>query len=147
MAIELQVERMRTAEVTSTRDSAVQRLSSAYDSIKEKVQTINQLQGEKADIEVRLAAAESRILQVAEQARMDERERARAEIHHLQELVCKLKDGSITDAERRVASIWSPDALSSVSTLVSPIEDSPFGLEQSHSFGRYGNVCSPLSLS
>lgn len=140
MAIELQVERMRTSEVTSTRDSAVQRLSSAYDSIKEKVQTINQLQREKADLEIRLAAAENRFLEAAEQGRFEDKKRSDVEIFRLHEFIPAFNENSGPDVEKRVASIWSPDASSSVSTLVSPIQGSPFGLERSHSVGRHEKV-------
>ena len=125
----------------------MQRLASAYDSIKEKVQTINQLQGEKADLEIRLAAAESHVLETAEQARTEERKRAEAEINRLHDLVRMLRETNGSEIERRVASIWSPDASSSVSTLVSPIEGSPFGLERSHSVGHYEQVRSQLLKS
>lgn len=130
MAIELQIERMRTAEATSTRDSAVQRLSSAYDSIKEKVQTVNQLQSEKADLELRVAAAESRVIEAAEQARAEERKRSETELARLHDLIRILRESNGSNAERRSTSMWSPNPSSSVSTLVSPVEDSPFSFKQ-----------------
>ena len=140
MAIELQVERMRTAEVTSTRDSAIQRLSSAYDSIKEKVQSINQLQGEKADLELRLAAAEKRVIEAAEQARTEERKRSETEITRMHELILILKESNGSDSEKRVASLWSPNPSSSVSTLVSPVEDSSSPLKQALTMGLQDQV-------
>ena len=51
MALEIQMVQMRLQEATSARDSAVQRLSSAYDSIKQKVQQITILTAENSKLE------------------------------------------------------------------------------------------------
>ena len=70
MAIEIQVEKMRAAEATSARDSAVQRLASAYDSIKEKVQAITRLTSEKAALEVKLSQTEKRATEAEERLKL-----------------------------------------------------------------------------
>lgn len=74
MAIEIQVAQMRLHEATSARDSAVQRLSSAYDSIKQKAQQITNLTMENAKLEQnnselsqRLKTLEQSIAQEVEQ--------------------------------------------------------------------------------
>jgi hypothetical protein len=44
MALEIQIERLRVIEITKARDAALQRLSDAYVSIRQKTQVIEQLQ-------------------------------------------------------------------------------------------------------
>jgi predicted nucleic acid-binding Zn-ribbon protein len=46
MAIEVQVERMRVSEMMSARDAAVQRLSNAYESLRQKTAIIERLKQE-----------------------------------------------------------------------------------------------------
>lgn len=66
MALEIQMERMRASEAMSARDSAVQRLASAYDSIKSKANMITTLTGEKFELEIRLRDAERRAAEAEE---------------------------------------------------------------------------------
>ena len=47
MALEIQIERLRVMEITKARDAALQRLSDAYVSIRQKTQVIEQLQQER----------------------------------------------------------------------------------------------------
>ncbi|KAF8801448.1 hypothetical protein BYT27DRAFT_7198244 [Phlegmacium glaucopus] len=47
MALEIQIERLRVAEITKARDAALQRLSDAYVSIRQKTKVIDQLQQER----------------------------------------------------------------------------------------------------
>ena len=47
MALEIQIERLRVIEITKARDAALQRLSDAYVSIRQKTQVIEQLQQER----------------------------------------------------------------------------------------------------
>ena len=130
MAIELQVEKMRLAEATSARDSAVQRLASAYDSIKEKAQTIARLQGEKAELETRLAFAETDAKEATGTTRSEEYRTMENEINRLQDLVRKLSESSV----QVKSPISSPSSernsrmeLGSASTLFSAVDDtSPF---------------------
>ena len=130
MAIELQVEKMRLAEATSARDSAVQRLASAYDSIKEKAQTIARLQGEKAELETRLAFAENDAKEATGTTRSEEYRTMENEINRLQDLVRKLSESSV----QVKSPISSPSSernsrmeLGSASTLFSAVDDtSPF---------------------
>jgi DNA repair exonuclease SbcCD ATPase subunit len=49
MAIEVQVERMRVSEMMSARDAAVQRLSNAYESLRQKTAIIERLKQEKQE--------------------------------------------------------------------------------------------------
>ena len=70
---------MRAAEATSARDSAVQRLSSAYDSIKQKAITIGKLTSEKEELERKLADMEFKMQEAIAAARADERKKAEAE--------------------------------------------------------------------
>ena len=44
MALEIQIERLRVVEITQARDAALQRLSDAYVSIRQKTQVIEQFQ-------------------------------------------------------------------------------------------------------
>lgn len=121
MAIELQVEKIRAAEATSARDSAVQRLSSAYDSIKEKVYMINRLQSEKIDLEQRLNDFDTRLKEAVEQARSEERMALQDEMKHLRNLIQILRSG---DAKSTTASSDSESV--SASTLFSgTVEDTP----------------------
>lgn len=83
MALEIQVEKLRAAEATSARDSAVQRLASAYDSIKQKAIAVGKLTSEKADLEHKLADMEFRIQEAAAAARADERKKLEAENNRL----------------------------------------------------------------
>ena len=130
MAIELQVEKMRLAEATSARDSAVQRLASAYDSIKEKAQTIARLQGEKAELETRLAFAETNAKEATGTTISEEYRTMENEINRLQDLVRKLSESSV----QVKSPISSPSSernsrmeLGSASTLFSAVDDtSPF---------------------
>lgn len=95
MAIDLQVEKMRLAEVTSARDSAVQRLSSAYDSIKEKALAIGRLEAEKAELEHRLADADTRTKEAVEYARAEERRIMEDEMLRLREAIRSLNENAI----------------------------------------------------
>ncbi|KLO19613.1 hypothetical protein SCHPADRAFT_817820 [Schizopora paradoxa] len=92
MAIEIQVEKMKLAEAASARDSAIQRLSSAYDAIKEKAVTIAHLQSEKADLERRIAESEVWMSRAVEDARAEERRALEVEIGALKELIKRLND-------------------------------------------------------
>ena len=92
MAIEIQVERLKLADATSARDSAVQRLSSAYDSIKEKALTINRLQKEKAVLEDRVCELETERDRVLQQAQVEENEAQAQEIKSLKEKINDLTD-------------------------------------------------------
>ncbi|KAI5118092.1 hypothetical protein M0805_007742 [Coniferiporia weirii] len=94
MAIELQVEKMRAADATSARDSAVQRLASAYDSIKEKALIIGRLQNEKSELEDRLAGFEGRVKEAAEQARVEERRVLEDEMCRLRDVIRQLKENA-----------------------------------------------------
>jgi hypothetical protein len=47
MALEIQIERLRVIEITKARDAALQRLSDAYVSIRQKTEVIEQLQQER----------------------------------------------------------------------------------------------------
>ena len=47
MALEIQIERLRVNEITKARDAALQRLSDAYVSVRQKTQVIEQLQQER----------------------------------------------------------------------------------------------------
>jgi hypothetical protein len=47
MALEIQIERLRVTEITKARDAALQRLSDAYVSIRQKTKVIDQLQQER----------------------------------------------------------------------------------------------------
>lgn len=114
MAIELQLAKMRAAEATSARDSAVQRLSSAYDSIKEKAQTIGRLQCEKAELEHRLAGTETCIAEAATQARADERRALEAEISKLRECARSFKEGN--EPEKDICELASPSPTVAAST-------------------------------
>ena len=49
MALEIQIERMRLVEIVNARDAAVQRLSDAYVSIRQKQDIIDRLQKERED--------------------------------------------------------------------------------------------------
>ena len=49
MALEIQIERMRLVEIVNARDTAVQRLSDAYVSIRQKQDIIDRLQKERED--------------------------------------------------------------------------------------------------
>ncbi|KAL5528882.1 hypothetical protein ACEPAG_4856 [Sanghuangporus baumii] len=123
MAIELQMEKMRCAEATSIRDSAVQRLASAYDSIKEKAATINRLQNEKTDLESRLANVEVRIKEAAEQARAEERQTMEGELARLRDVIRNLKDSVEAEKQTRVSSESSPLTTASLSDTSSPTDD------------------------
>lgn len=92
MAIEIQVEKMKLAEAASARDSAIQRLSSAYDSIKEKAVAIAHLQSEKADLERRIAESEVWVSRAVDDARAEERRALEGEIGALKELIKRLND-------------------------------------------------------
>lgn len=92
MAIEIQVEKMKLAEASSARDSAIQRLSSAYDSIKDKAVAIAQLQSDKADLERRVAESDVWMSRAVEEARAEERRALEGEISALKELIKRLND-------------------------------------------------------
>lgn len=49
LAIEIQIERLRVVEISNARDVAVQRLSEAYTSIRQKNELIEQLQQDSMD--------------------------------------------------------------------------------------------------
>lgn len=55
------MEKIRSAEAMSARDSAVQRLASAYDSIKSKTLLVSKLTVEKTDLEAKLREAVQRV--------------------------------------------------------------------------------------
>lgn len=124
MAIELQVEKMRAAEAISARDSAVQRLSSAYDSIKEKAYMVNRLQGEKAELEQRLADFDNHLKEAVEQARSEERKALEDEMQHLRDVIRELRTNDIRTATVPSDSPVVSEA-ASASTLFSGLDDSP----------------------
>lgn len=121
MAIELQMEKMHLAEATSARDSAVQRLASAYDSIKEKAMTISRLHSEKADLESRLVLAEKHPQALVEAARAEERKKMEDEINRLHDMVRKLSKSAVQ--ARSPYSSPLADKVESASTLFSSIDD------------------------
>ena len=47
MALEIQIERLRVIEISKARDAALQRLSDAYVSVRQKTQVIERLQQER----------------------------------------------------------------------------------------------------
>lgn len=102
------------------RDSAVQRLASAYDSIKEKAMTIGRLQAEKADFEHRLATVETRIKEAADQARAEERHIMEGELARLRDVIRNLKDSVEAEKGSRPAS--SP-LTTNTCTSSSPTDD------------------------
>lgn len=120
MAIELQMEKMQLAEATSARDSAVQRLASAYDSIKEKAMTISRLQSEKADLECRLVLAEKHSQDLLEAARVEERRKLEDETNRLHDLVRKLSEAAV-QAKSPYSSPLA-DKVESASTLFSGVD-------------------------
>lgn len=101
MAIEIQVEKMRVAEATSARDSAVQRLASAYDSIKEKAIAVGRLQTENAELERRLAETEAKVTKAVEDARGVERTLAEDEIMRMTEMVATLNSEMVKLKEEK----------------------------------------------
>ena len=117
----------RIMESNTTRDSAVQRLSSAYDSIREKAATINSLQNELLIQENKLKDAEERIQEAVNKARTEERKKLESEIEGLQFTVRRLneeirilrEDKTFSDEDQ-----LSPTEVSPASTLFSDIQDS-----------------------
>lgn len=140
MAIELQMEKMRCAEATSIRDSAVQRLASAYDSIKEKAAAINRLQAEKADLEARLAKVEVRIKETAEQARAEERQVMEGELARLRDVIRNLKDSVEAEKQTRIGPEFSPLTSTSISDSSSPTDDTASTITAVDSNGFGENV-------
>ncbi|KAF8874777.1 hypothetical protein CPB84DRAFT_1629999, partial [Gymnopilus junonius] len=63
LAIEIQIERLRVVEISNARDAAVQRLSEAYCSIRQKNELIEQLQQETMDGRGGLSAALTQLAQ------------------------------------------------------------------------------------
>ncbi|KAL5533482.1 hypothetical protein ACEPAF_5258 [Sanghuangporus sanghuang] len=145
MAIELQMEKMRCAEATSIRDSAVQRLASAYDSIKEKAATINRLQNEKTDLESRLANVEVRIKEAAEQARAEERQIMEGELSRLRDVIRNLKDSVEAEKQTRVSSESSPLTTTSLSDYSSPTDDAASAITAVDTNGYGENVLHALA--
>ncbi|KAL5490660.1 hypothetical protein ACEPAI_5494 [Sanghuangporus weigelae] len=145
MAIELQMEKMRCAEATSIRDSAVQRLASAYDSIKEKAATINRLQNEKTDLESRLANVEVRIKEAAEQARAEERQIMEGELARLRDVIRNLKDSVEAEKQTRVGSESSPLTTTSLSDSSSPTDDTASAITAVDTNGYGENVLHALA--
>ncbi|TDL18486.1 hypothetical protein BD410DRAFT_753187 [Rickenella mellea] len=111
MALEIQVMKMHADEAASARDSAVQRLASAYDSIKQKAQLVTKLQSEKDELERKLADSTFRVQETVAAARADERRSMEAEIVRLTGVIAKLnaeiarlRGGKAVDGG--LASIW-----------------------------------------
>ena len=146
MAIELQMEKMRCAEATSVRDSAVQRLASAYDSIKEKAMTINRLQSEKADLESRLATVEAHIKDAVEQARAEERQSMEGELARLRDVIRNLKDSVEAENQPRISSESSPSTAENTSLLTSPTDDTASTITAVESNGYGENVLCVVSF-
>ena len=84
MAIEVQVERMRVSEMMSARDAAIQRLSNAYESIRQKTATIERLQQEA----IRNSSFPSTPVSVPEQLEIT---RLREEITNLEAVIKDLR--------------------------------------------------------
>lgn len=114
---------MRCAEATSARDSAVQRLASAYDSIKEKVQTIGRIQSEKAELEYRLSNIDTRVKEAADEARAEERHMMEGELARLREIIKSLKESVEADKENRSSVIMSPAETTNTGSSTSPSDD------------------------
>lgn len=136
------MEKMRCAEAQSVRDSAVQRLASAYDSIKEKAMTVNRLQSEKAELEARLSNVDVRIKEAAEQARGEERQIMEGELARLRDVIRNLKDSVEAEKQTRILSEPSPLTATSTSESVSPMDDSASSITAVDSNGYGENVCS-----
>ncbi|EJD06218.1 uncharacterized protein FOMMEDRAFT_153619 [Fomitiporia mediterranea MF3/22] len=145
MAIELQMEKMRCVEAVRVRDSAVQRLSSAYDSIKEKATTIGRLQSEKADLECRLANAEARIKEAAEQARVEERQLMEGELARLRDVIRSLKDSVEAEKETRASATSSPVITRSINDSGSPNDDASSCITAVDSNGYGENILQSLT--
>ena len=84
MAIEVQVERMRVSEMMSARDAAIQRLSNAYESIRQKTAIIERLQQEA----IRNSSLPSTPVSVPEQLEIP---RLREEITNLEAVIKDLR--------------------------------------------------------
>lgn len=138
MAIELQLAKMRAAEAMSARDSAVQRLSSAYDSIKEKAQIIGRLQCEKADLEHRLASAETRIAEAVSQAKAEERRTLETEMVKLREITLSFKDSEKDSCELTSP---SPTVAASITPLFDGMSPSPLECNNIPDKVRFYHLC------
>ncbi len=139
MAVEIQVERMKFAEASSARDSAIQRLSSAYDSIKDKAVAIAQLQSEKADLERRIAESEVWMSRAVDDARVDERRALEGEIGALKELIKRLNDEIRSlKGEEGAGTFESP---SEMTLVASPTENLSIANSSQEELAQRDRVC------
>jgi hypothetical protein len=94
MVIEAQSEKMRVSEMTAARDAAVQRLSKAYESIRQKSAIIERLQQESTiKYPFPLQAAEPEILEISEIPGLKE------EITRLEAVIRALRDQLTTSKD------------------------------------------------
>lgn len=102
MVIEAQVEKMRVSEITAARDAAVQRLSKAYESIRQKSVIIERLQQESTTKFTfpSQAASESDVFQIS---------KLKDEITRLEAVIKELRDQLKGSKDIVPANAKSPD--------------------------------------
>ena len=87
MAIEIQMAQMRLQEATSARDSAVQRLASAYDSIKQKAQQVVTLTTENSQLEQNISDLNQKLKTLEESIKQEVERRLNLEIVKIKQSV------------------------------------------------------------